>query len=239
MLGEYATFAILGFIIPVLTLLLAWRAASTEIFTAVTVSFAALTYLGMGKTIPLLGMEVSGGSTYLPAMYLTLALSIKTLGVQSALRILVASSFAVGIFAAAQARWLIFAEVYPDMTSHSLAAHTVHTRNAVLTLLLLYFGGLMFLAAYRMLRNSAPILRLTVPVLLDILLTTPISMLTVYWTRSEHTPDWETLVVHTILARMVLPAIVIPIVHYASKGDNYAASTQRKPIDISSGASPN
>lgn len=230
MLGEYVALSVAGFAVPFAALMLAWRCSSVEVYSALTLAFAALTYAGMGGTIPLFGVEVGGGSTYLPAMFLSLALAVKSLGIQEARRVLVASSVGLALLASAQFLGVLFVEYAPTLTTPPRA---VPARNAALTLLLLYFGGLILLAAYRSLDGARPLYRLTLPVLLDILLTTPISLITVYWSADRSTLDWDALVVHTLCVRLVLPLLVIPYVYYTERGN--VSQAEREPNNITSG----
>lgn len=232
MLGEYVALSAAGFAVPFAALAIAWRFSSVEVFSVITLAFATLTYAGMGETIPLFGVEVVGGSTYLPAMYLSLALAVKSLGVYEARRVLVTSSLGLLLLASAQFLWLLFAEYAPALTTHAQTIQSLPARNAALTLLLLYFGGLLLLAAYRSLEGTRTIYRITIPVLLDILLTTPISLITVYWSADRSTLDWDALVVHTLCVRLVLPLLVIPYIYYTERGN--VSQVEREPNNITS-----
>lgn len=235
MLGEYVVLNVLGFAVPFGALALLWRFPSSALATATLMTFAVLTTLGMGRTIPLLGLEVAGGSTYLPAMYLALALTVKALGGREARYVLIASTVGIVLLAIAHFRWMVFAEVSPSMTTHLPSTHAALLRHAVLVTMLLYFGGLVLLSGYAALADHPPKYRLTLPLVLDIALTTPISVITLYLTTGKSGDDWETLVAHTTLVRMVLPVLVLLYITQVPAGGNHVAPRERESDNFNRG----
>lgn len=218
---------IVGLAIPISFLLFAWHLGTPMGFSTATLVFGVLAGLGMGQIIPLFGTEVVGGSTYFPAVFLCIAMCAKRYGTEITLQMLNCVSRGMLLFSLAQFRWLFFAVYAPEHTTYDLATASVLGRNALLMTGMVYFGGLLILTMRKKLEDSSVHYRFAVPVIVDILLMSPISIWAAYTSfapvPSGADTDWLTITVFTLLSRLVVPVIVITYIVWRHDWDAHKA----------------
>jgi len=207
------------FLLPALYVVYCWKWGSITTSTVSMVVFGILASLGSGKIIPMFCVEVAGGSTFIPATFVLLALVAKKYSNKAAFDALNVVTFALLLFSVAQARWWAFSFFTPEETTHTFRASELAFKNALLTTILIYISGLFLLSARKAPMDVKPIIRTWVPVFLDILLTMPISLLSVYWMQGNN-PDviTESLVVSTIMVRMIIPIGLLAYVLWDTRG---------------------
>jgi len=222
-----------GFAVPCLFLILAWWISTPMGFSTATLMFGVLATLGMDNTIPMFGHGVVGGSTYFPAMFLTIAFCAKKFGVDQALSMVNCVTRGMALFAVAQFRWLFFALYAPEHTTHSVAEAMALGRNAVLMTGIVYLGGVTILSLRKMLADYSVHARLAVPVYVDILLMSPISILSVFSNENGQftsTQSWNDTILWTLVTRLSVPFIVISTLYLFG---NYktAAALEEKDVE--------
>lgn len=216
---------IFGFVVPCAFLLLAWWISTPMGFSTATLMFGVFATLGMDNTIPMFGHEVVGGSTYFPAMFLSIALCAKKFGIEETLAMVNCVSRGMALFAIAQFRWLFFTVYAPEHTNHSVEEAMALGRNAVLMTGIVYLGGVTILSLRKMLEEYSVHVRLAIPVYVDILLMSPISILSVFAKESEQftsTQSWNDTILWTLVTRLSVPFIVISTLYLLG---NYTTAT--------------
>lgn len=214
MWNELISFAF--FILPAVFIIYCWKHGDILTFIGAMMISSVLASEGAGKVIPMFNTEVAGGSTYIPTIFILLALLAKKFSNRMAMRALGAVTFGMILFAVAQGRWLAFSFFTPTITTHAAGPSELAFKNAVLTTLMVYFGGLFILAVRKFLMDVKPVVRTWTPVFLDIVLTTPISVLAVSWGNPGAVT--ESLVVSTVMVRLILPVLLLSYVLWDTRG---------------------
>lgn len=225
---------LLGFGVPCLFLILVWWISTPTGFSTATLMFGILATLGMDHTIPMFGHEVVGGSTYFPAMFLSMAFCAKKFGIKEALSMVNCVSRGMALFAIAQFRWLFFALYAPEHTTHSVAEAMALGRNAVLMTGIVYLGGMTILSLRKMLEEYSVHVRLAIPVYVDILLMSPISILSVFSNENGQftsTQSWNDTILWTLVTRLSVPFIVISTLYFFG---NYKTAAALEEKDVKS-----
>lgn len=214
-----------GLAIPILFLMVAWHIGTPMGFSTATLVFGVLAGLGMGQIIPLFGTEVVGGSTYFPAVFLCIAMCAKRYGTEITLQMLNCVSRGMLLFSLAQFRWLFFAVYAPEHTTYGVQDASVLGRNALLMTGMVYFGGLLILTMRKKLEESGVHYRFAVPVIVDILVMSPISIWAAFTTAANLPPDtnWAAVTAFTILSRLVVPLVVITYIVWKHNWDAHQA----------------
>jgi uncharacterized PurR-regulated membrane protein YhhQ (DUF165 family) len=217
----------LFFLLPMGFILYCWRYGDAFTFAAALMALAVLSSAGAGKVIPLFGQEVAGGSTYIPATFILIALMAKKFSNTVALRVLNGVFLGLVLYTACLARWLAFAYWTPTGTTHDFDPSLIALRNAMLTTIPIYFSGIFIIAVRKLLMDVQPHFRTWTPVFLDIVLTTPISLLAVYWASGgDAAVITEELVYGTIAVRFVMPVLVISYILWETRGKRHGRELQ-------------
>lgn len=228
---------LVGLGLPVGFLLIAWHVGTPMGFSTATLVFGVLAALGMGQIIPLFGTEVVGGSTYFPAIFLAIAMCAKKFGVDLTLQMLNCVTRGMLLFSLAQFRWLFFAVFAPEQTTHSLEAAELIGRNAILMTSMVYFGGLLILGMRKYLEDSSPHYRFALPVIVDIVLMTPISIWAAYTSYTVigsniSLVSWEIITFWTYFSRILVPVAVLTYIMWQAKGQSNAIETLQEQNDV-------
>lgn len=219
--------------LPIGFLMVAWHIGTPMGFSTATLVFGILCGLGMGQIVPMFGAEVVGGSTYFPAVFLAIALCAKKFGVEITLQMLNCVTRGLLLFSLAQFRWLFFAIYAPEQTTHSIHAAELIGRNAVLMTGMTYFGGLFILGMRKYLEDSSPHYRFALPVVVDVIMMTPISIWAAYTshkvvaTSAVVLTSWEDLTLWSYFVRLLVPAIIITYI-------TWSVNWKVKEIEVSS-----
>lgn len=215
----------INFLLPASLVCLAWRYPSKELVAVLLLTLTALVSQVMGKTIPLWGLAVTVDSAFIPVLYLVIIASIKQLGHRETLDALNAATLGMLVFCIGYTHWIVFSDssVYPAQ----FVEYKENLRHSLLSVTMLYLGGILLIAAHQHFSDATSVARTSIPLTLDIIVTTPISILAVYWVTPlglsyDH---WLWLTLNSAVTRMIVPALCLFVIIKYGK-PRYAASSK-------------
>jgi hypothetical protein len=125
----------------------------------------------------------------------------------------------------------------PEQTTYTIDAAELIGRNAILMTGMTYFGGLLILGLRKYLEDSNPHYRFVLPVVVDVLIMTPVSIWAAYTshhiiTAGPGITSWEMVVVWTYFCRILVPVLVLTYIMYKSEWQSDRIETIQEKVNV-------
>ena len=205
---------LVSILFPLSFVLYAWYKNDSMTCVAVMLATAYMGAMSLGEIIPAFGGAVAGGTFYFPTTITVLAIMYSRTNVEFSRRALGACLVALTIVCLGYLRWGVFAFLEPDNTTHDYAMSLLMARRVAYLIGMLGCAGLLILALQRYLEDGRFPHRFVVPLMVDMLVTAPFSLLAVALAH-PHLPaeQWATVIAYSGAASMIIPGIFIAFLY--------------------------
>jgi hypothetical protein len=174
-----------------------------------TLVFAILGAMSTGTLHTILGYETLGGSASFPAAFMCLALCLKKFGVQEARAQLIHVVLGMCVFS-----------VTSLLTQVAQYEDSLIARDAVLMTGMIWLGGLVILSIRKRMQEGNVYLRCAIPVIVDIVIMTPVSLVVIH-IQSSLDGKMIPILLATYAARILLPLVVLIYIFSTERRDRF------------------